>query len=140
MNDSHESFFNSLDETYITNNKLLEKKLAAAKTKLKAVEDENEKLKQLVLYYQEGADKGETMWRYVDGIRHNDFRPAYKKNASVDAIIKIIHEDKTTDLNYIAEKLKVSYTTVYRRLKAAKYFPIDKEYISEYYSIFIDED
>jgi len=137
MRNEYADFFNSLDDAYMKNNEFLRKQLALAAEKLNAYEDENRKLKELLHYCVEGSDKGEEMGRYVDRIKQQGFRPAYKKHASADAIVKIIHEAKITDLNEIADKLNVSYSTVYRRLKEAKMFPIDEEKISDYYNLFL---
>lgn len=125
--------------TFIEDNQRLEKELAEAKAKLQATEAEIDRLKGLVLYYKEDSAKGERMGRYVEGIRQKAFRPAYKENASVEAIITVMQQEKTTDLQVVADKLHVSYTTVYRRLKGASLFPITKNKVSEYYTLFCSE-
>jgi len=125
--------------TFIEDNQRLEKELAEVKAKLQAAEDENDRLKKLVFYYKEEVSTGEKMGRYVEGIRQKAFRPAFKENASVEAIITVMQQEKTTDLTIVANKLHVSYTTVYRRLKGASLFPITKNKVSEYYTLFCSE-
>lgn len=124
---------------FIEDNQRLEKEIAKTKAKLQAAEVEIDRLKELVVYYKEDSAKGERMGRYVEGIQQKAFRPAYKENASIEAIVTVMHREKITDLTIVAEKLHVSYTTVYRRLKGASLFPITKNKVSEYYTLFCSE-
>jgi len=76
MGNLYESSQENLARTYIADNIRLEKELAEAKAKLEAAEAAIDILKNLLVYYQDGEAKGEKMGRYVNGIKHEVFRPA----------------------------------------------------------------
>lgn len=64
-------------------------------------------------------------------------KPAFKKEACMKNIAKIICEQNTDNIEDIARQLNVSKWTIQRRLEAEKLLPIDIEYIRLlYYTLF----
>lgn len=79
---------------------------------------------------------GRKMANYLNNIRQGYMKPAYKGNITTDDIVTAIYCEGITDLQKVADKLNTSYSTVLRRLKANKLYPIDKEDIYSYYKLF----
>lgn len=106
---------------------------------LEKIKKENEQLKKILIGLRAEMMQENKMGNYVEGIRQKWFRPAYKGYITTEVIVKIIHEEGITDLSKIAGRLGVSYSTILRRLKSSRLYPIDKNQIKIYYGLYCQE-
>lgn len=97
---------------------------------------DNSLLKDKITY----LDAGCKMADYLNSIRQGYMKPAYKGNITTEAIVTIIYCEGITDLQKVADRLGISYSTVLRRLKASKLYPIDRENIYSYYKLFCTDE
>jgi DNA invertase Pin-like site-specific DNA recombinase len=109
------------------------------RAELEAAKRENKCLNELLVGLHDGAIAVDKMGNYVRSIKHKHFKPAYKDEASIEAIVTIIHDEGIIKLNRIAEKLEVGYSTILRRLKSNGLYPIEKSKIQIYYDSFCQE-
>lgn len=98
------------------------------------------RLRKMITAFRGGSDTENKMDNYAERVKHGGFKPALNKDVTIDAIVTIIHDEGVTNIENIAAKLNTSYSTIYRRLKASKLYPIRKDEINDYYNLFIKDD